>query len=126
MSEVYAGTVVEVSSADDLWVNVDICFDNLLKKQRVRLSGVDAPRVTKEANDIVADSLRSYVRQLCMKPDDDFKPRQVRVHLLERRNASWIVRLEVRLPNGTLHDLNQDLIDRGYAYKKVIKDGGIE
>lgn len=104
------GEVLQVFSGDDLIVLVDLQVESLFKKQRVRLFGVDAPNAVRSKTETAAGQIRAYVRALC-------KNRKIELKVISRGAASWVVTAWVVTENG-LHNLNEDLIAQGYAYKR--------
>lgn len=106
--EVYEGTVLDVFSGDDLTVMIDLRVDDLHKKRRIRLHGVDTPNGTGAAASSEAGKLRAHVRQLCHR-------RRVRLTIMSKGMASWVAIVEV-LGSDAPHNINQDLINQGYAF----------
>jgi len=102
--------VVEVFSGDDLIVMVDLEVESLFKKQRVRLHGVDTPNAVRSGSETEAGKLRSYVKALC-------KGRKLQIEVKSRGVSSWVIVAWVITDSGE-HNLNEDLIDQGFGYKR--------
>jgi endonuclease YncB( thermonuclease family) len=106
----YVGEVREVFSGDDLVILVDLKVEDLWKRQRVRLHGVDTPNAVNAGAGTEAGKLRTYVRNLV-------KGRRVQVTIISKINNSWVAIVNVETPEG-LHNLNDDLIGQGYRYQQ--------
>lgn len=104
------GEVLQVFSGDDLIVLVDLQVEDLFKKQRVRLHGVDAPNAVRSGAETAAGQIRAYVKALC-------KGKKIELQVISRGASSWVVVAWV-LGDGEPHNLNEDLIAQGYAYKR--------
>jgi len=111
---VYAVQIEEVRSGDDLIVLVNLGVDNLHKRVRVRLAGVDTPDAYKVAAQTEAGQLRDTVRRL-VRGTCFIKVRR-------QTSASWLVELLV-VPAGAapedpmnLLNVNTWLIERGYGF----------
>lgn len=102
--------VREVFSGDDLMALIDLGVDNLWKKQRVRLAGVDTPNAVKAAGDTEAGQIRRYVRTMV-------KNRRAKLSVVNKFNNSWVVVLHVETGEGWVN-VNQHLIDKGYVFNK--------
>lgn len=112
---VYPCEVREVFSADDLIALVDLGVENLWKRQRIRLSGVDTPNAINATGDTEAGQLRSYVRNLT-------RGRKGKLTVVSRNTSSWVIVLEVETPEGVVN-VNDHLISKGYTFKKVNPHG---
>lgn len=108
--EVYDGRIDEVFSGDDLIAMLDLKFEGLHKRVRIRLHGVDTPNGMGNPGDSEAGKIRQYVRQLCHK-------KQVRVTVVTKYVTNWIAIVEV-IDGGLLHNVNSDLIQKGYIYNR--------
>lgn len=106
----YVCEVREVFSGDDLIALVDLGVENLWKRQRIRLSGVDTPPAINATGDTEAGQLRSYVRALT-------RGRKGKMTVINRNANSWVVILSVDTPEGEVN-INELLISRGYQFKK--------
>lgn len=106
----YACEVREVFSGDDLIALVDLGVENLWKRQRIRLAGVDTPPAINATGSTEAGQLRSYVRMLT-------RGRKGRLSLVSRNANSWVVTLVVETPEGPVN-VNDILIARGYEFKR--------
>lgn len=101
--------VKEVHSGDDLILLVDLGIDNLYKKIRARLCGVDTPDAYKADPSTEAGKVRDYVKTLV-------KNRRCYIEVHSERKNSWLVTLFIEQGN-TLSCLNKLLIDDGYVYQ---------
>ncbi len=89
----YIVEVHDVFSGDDLVVLVDLGVEDLWKRQRVRLAGVDTPNAVNAGPDTEAGKLRSYVRNLV-------RGRKAKLRVISRGANSWVVVLLVETPEG--------------------------
>lgn len=103
--------VREVFSGDDLIALVDLGVENLWKKQRIRLSGVDTPNAINATGDTEAGQLRSLVRAMV-------RGRKGRLTIISRTTNSWICTLVVETPEGTVN-VNDFLVAKGYQFKRA-------
>lgn len=106
----YFAEVREVFSGDDLVVMVDLGVEGLWKKQRIRLAGVDTPNAIGAGTDTEAGKVRTYVRGLV-------RGQRVKLEIVNRVSSSWVVVLHVETPTGLLN-LNEDLIQKGFKFKR--------
>lgn len=104
--------VREVFSGDDLIALIDLGVENLWKKQRIRLSGVDTPTAINAAGDTEAGKLRSYVRTLT-------RHRKAKLRIISRNASSMVVVLLIESPEGWIN-VNDILIERGYQFKTKV------
>jgi endonuclease YncB( thermonuclease family) len=107
---VYFCEVREVFSGDDLIALVDLGVENLWKRQRLRLAGVDTPPAINALGDTEAGKLRSFVRTLV-------RGRRAQITIVSRNTNSWVVALVVETHEGW-QNVNDILIARGYEFKK--------
>ncbi len=105
----YRGEVRDVFSGDDLVVMVDLGAEDLWKRQRVRLHGVDTPNGMSSAPGSSAGQIRTYVRNLV-------KGKKVRIEVVKRTTNSWVSIVVVETPTGD-HNLNEDLIAKGFKHQ---------
>lgn len=108
MIEVYEGEVTDVYSGDDLIVMVDLGVEDLYKRRRIRLHGVDAPNGIGASSQTKAGKVRAYVRHLCER-------KRVRLTVVSKNLRSWVAVVEV-LGSGEPHNINQDLIAQGFKF----------
>ena len=102
--------VREVFSGDDLIALVDLEIENLWKRQRLRLHGVDTPPAINASGDTEAGQIRSYVRGLT-------RARKAKITVVNRNTNSWVVTLVVDTPEGPVN-VNELLVARGYQFTK--------
>lgn len=107
----YSCEVREVFSGDDLIALVDLGVENLWKRQRIRLSGVDTPNAINANGDTEAGKIRSYVRALT-------RGRKGKLTVETRNTNSWVVTLVVDTPDGSVN-VNEYLISQGYQFKRA-------
>lgn len=112
---VYSCEVREVFSGDDLVALVDLGVEDLWKRQRIRLSGVDTPNAINATGDSEAGLIRSYVRNLT-------RGRKGKLTIVSKNTSSWVVVLEVETPDGVVN-VNDHLISKGYTFKKAEPHG---
>lgn len=110
MTNEYSCEVREVFSGDDLVVYIDLGVENLLKRQRVRLAGVDTPPAINASGDTEAGQIRKYVRDLT-------KGKKARLTVVTRNANSWVCQLFVLAPEGEF-SINEVLIAKGYKFEK--------
>lgn len=109
-NEEYRGKVVDVFSGDDLMIMLDLGVDDLHKKKRVRLSGVDAPNAVHEPDDSEAGKVRRIVRDLS-------RERECTVQVTNKIGNSWVAVVLIHTRDTTIN-LNELLIARGYQFKR--------
>lgn len=109
-AQTYDAEVREVFSGDDLVLMVDLRVEDLWKRQRVRLAGVDTPNAISAGADTEAGKVRSYVRSLV-------KGKRVQIAVKTRSANSWVVELYVDTPSGLLN-VNEDLISKGFKFQR--------
>ena len=107
----YAVSVEEVRSGDDLILLVDLGTDNLFKKVRARLRGVDTPDAYKAGPDTDAGKIREEVRKLTRN--------KCEINVSARNPTSWIVELFLVDKESARLSLNQFLIERGFVYREA-------
>lgn len=107
----YKAKIVDVFSGDDLIVMVELGVEDLYKRQRIRLHGVDTPNAIGAAADTEAGQVRSYVRSLVRD-----KPLNIKVQF--RGANSWVAIVEVETQEGVTINLNEELVNQGYAFKR--------
>lgn len=105
----YVCEVREVFSGDDLIVLVDLGVENLWKRQRVRLSGVDTPNAIAAREDTEAGNVRREIRMLA-------RGKKAKLTVVSRNMSSWVVTLVVHTPEGDVN-VNEKLIAAGYEFK---------
>jgi endonuclease YncB( thermonuclease family) len=108
--EVYEGQVLDVFSADDLMVMLDLGVDDLHKRMRIRLHGVDTPNGLGSPKGTEAGELRRKIRELCYK-------QKIKVTVISKAVSSWVAVVEVKTSTG-LFNVNADLIAQGYVFKR--------
>ena len=101
--------VLEVHSGDDLILMVDLGVDDLFKKVRARLFGVDTPDAYKADSTTEAGKIREDVRKTVVSRD-------CYVDVNKVNSSGWVVTLHV-IKDGTDLNLNTHLADMGYIYK---------
>lgn len=113
----FSAQLVVALSGDDLVVLLDLGVEDLYKRQRVRLKGVDTPSAINKDIDTDAGRLRAEVQGL-------LKGRELIITVVNRGAVSWVVDLHYLDPGGCKKHLNKALIDMGYEYKRG-EDGDI-
>lgn len=106
----YSCEVREVFSGDDLIALVDLGVENLWKRQRIRLAGVDTPTAINANGDTEAGKIRSKVRTMT-------RGRKATVTVISRNANSWVVTLVVETTEGVVN-INEFLIAQGYEFKR--------
>lgn len=106
----YEAEVKEVFSGDDLILMIDLGVDNLHKRARVRLHGVDTPSAIRAGADTEAGKVRAYVRNL-------IRDKRVTLTVVSRAENSWVGIIEYEV-SGTLFNLNDDLMAQGFKFKR--------
>lgn len=101
--------VLEVHSGDDLILMVDLGVDDLFKKVRARLFGVDTPDAYKADSTTEAGKIREDVRKTVVSRD-------CYVDVNKVNSSGWVVTLHV-IKDGTDLNLNSHLAEMGYIYK---------
>ena len=112
----YKARVLEVISGDDLFLLVELGIDDLYKRVRARLHGVDTPDAYKSGESTEAGKIRNEVRKITKA-----KPCRIEVHLQGR--GGWVVTLFVK-GDGDVGEinLNESLLRRGFVYDPKKKE----
>lgn len=109
-NESYKGEVKDVYSGDDLLVMLDLGVDDLHKKKRVRLAGVDTPNAVHEPDDSEAGKVRTFVKGLVQN-------RACTLQVTSKIGGSWVGVLIIHARDTDIN-LNDLLIARGYQFKR--------
>jgi hypothetical protein len=105
---VYDARVEEVHSGDDFILLVELGVDNLFKKIRARLHGVDAPNAYRAGPDTEAGVVRDEVRAMCAQG-------KCRISVVSEGKGGWVVRLYVQSGEQDIC-VNDVLRDKGYIF----------
>ena len=111
----FSATVDQVTSGDDIVLFVDLKIDDLYKKVRARLEGVDTPDAYKANRDSDAGKIREQVRSLTRNNECT-----IQVH--NQGRGGWKVTLIVHTSDGDVN-LNDLLRKQGYVYPRESNDG---
>lgn len=106
------GRILRTVSGDDMTMMVDLGVDDLFKRVRIRLHGVDTPSGFQAPPDSPGGVVRDQVRSLV-----DNKECKIRV--LVQSKGGWIVDLFVPTSAGTEIHLNQHLRDQGHVFLRT-------
>lgn len=104
----YSARVMEVISGDDLVLMVDLGIDDLYKRVRARLQGVDTPDAYRKPDDEIAGRVRNEVRKLT-------KGKQCRIEVHAQGKGGWVVTLHIAQDESEF-DLNAFLREKGYVF----------
>ncbi len=110
----FSAEIRDVYSGDDLMAMVELGVDDLYKKKRIRLYGVDTPNGVGCGPDTEAGKVRSWVL-------DMVKKRRVTLTVISQTNNSWICKVEVHCTSPTSNyvvDLNEALIAKGFKFNR--------
>ena len=109
---------MEVISGDDLVLMVDLNIDDLFKRVRARLQGVDTPDAYHSKGDTIAGELRAEVRKLT-------KNKQCSIDVHSMGKGGWVVTLYIHTPEAESLNLNEMLKERGFVFelKETVKNG---
>ena len=108
---VFKAEAIDIFSGDDLTVMVDLGVEGLYKKQRIRLAGVDTPNAVGVGPETEAGRLRTHVRNIVRR-------KELTIYVKTRGANVWAATVEVDNGDGTVTNLNDDLIAQGYSYKR--------
>jgi len=111
-----SGRVIRTVSGDDMTMMVDLGVDDLYKKVRIRLSGVDTPTGFQASPDSPGGLVRDAVRGLV-------ENRECTIRVGVQNKSGWIVDLFVPTAAGTILHLNQHLRDQGYVFRRPQGNG---
>jgi hypothetical protein len=111
---VYSVKVEEVHSGDDLILMVDLGIDNLYKRVRVRLAGVDCPDAYRAAPETEAGRVRDAVREITRGEC------RAKVHQQGGRGG-WLVTLLYKTSEGVFTSINDQLVTEGHVYTSHIQ-----
>ena len=108
----YSVKVLDVRSGDDLILMVDIGFDNLYKRVRARLKGVDTPNATPDGGipSEEAKNVQQYVKQKISS-----RPAFADLHGITRRGW-WLITLYVQISDTELYSINSMLKKEGHTF----------
>jgi hypothetical protein len=112
VTKTYNAKVEEVHSGDDLILMVDLGHDNLFKRVRVRLQGVDTPDAYKADASTEAGKVRDTVRGMT-------KDRKCIIKVHSNRRGGWIVTLHVNTKDSEFVDLNNHLRSMGFIFSSA-------
>lgn len=106
----YMAVVTEVMSGDDVQLLVDLGIDDLYKKVRARLKGVDTPDAFKAGHGTEAGNVRDMVKGMV-------KDKECTIILHRETKGGWIISLfqEDLRPTTCVNDL---LIQEGHVFVK--------
>lgn len=105
---VYDAKIEEVHSGDDFILMVELGVDNLYKRVRTRLHGVDAPNAYKATPDTEAGIVRDEVRGMVAHG-------KCRIAVISEGKGGWVVRLYVSTGDGETC-VNDVLREKGYVF----------
>ena len=108
-NDIYRGRVTEVFSGDDLITMIDLGAEDLVKRVRIRLEGVDTPNAVRSAPNTSAGKIRSYVSAATKNRDCSFEV------FARPRHNTWVARVTIHRKEGDIN-LNQELINQGYKF----------
>lgn len=106
----YTCEVRDVFSGDDLVVLVDLGVEDLWKKQRVRLHGVDTPNAVHADEDTEAGRVRKHIRQLA-------RNKRGILTVISQNRGSWVCVVVIESAEGAIN-LNELLKSQGYVFKR--------
>lgn len=106
----YSAEVKDVFSGDDLVLYVALGVDDLYKRKRVRLHGVDTPNAVGQGPDTEAGKIRNFVMSLLQR-------RTLTLTVVSLMRTGWIGVVEVETPQGLLN-LNEILIGMGFKFNR--------
>lgn len=104
----YECKVMEVISGDDLILLVDLNVEDLFKRVRARLRGVDTPSAYRQDGNVEAGRVRADVRKMTAK-------KQCRIDVHSQGRGGWVVTLFVQSGDEEM-ELNGALRDMGFIY----------
>ena len=106
--------VEEVHSGDDIVMMVNLGIDNLFKRVRARLAGVDCPDAYRASPETDAGRIRDRVREITRGDC------RVIVHQQGGRGG-WLITLLFKDTTQAWVNLNELLISEGYVYTAHIQ-----
>ena len=107
----YKAEVLEIHSGDDLTLMVDLGIDNLHKRVRCRLRGVDTPDAFKAEEDSDAIRIKGTV-------ETRLKGKLVVIDVHRCGRGGWVVTMKIPMGNGKLQNINDMLMSMGYVYER--------
>ena len=120
----YSARVTQAISGDDLMTFVELVTDDLYKKVRVRLDGVDTPDGYKQPKSTPAGAIREEVYGLAHGKD-------CKMDVVKQSRKYWIVILHIPQEGGGFMNLNEYLKEKGFTYprdksnaQKKVSQGG--
>ena len=106
--------VEEVHSGDDLVLMVNLGVDNLYKRVRARLFGIDTPDAYKADSTTEAGKVRDWVKNLVLG-------KSCHVELHSFKKGGWIVTLFVTEPGREPVNVNKLLHESGFVFNRGIQ-----
>ncbi|MCK5307015.1 MAG: hypothetical protein KAJ73_00250 [Zetaproteobacteria bacterium] len=106
----FQADVLEVRSGDDLIAMVALGIDELYKKVRVRLAGVDTPDAFQEGASTDAGKIRDKVKSL-------INGKKCTLEVLSTRRGGWRATLLLTDSSGKTVNVNAMLQEMGYVYR---------
>lgn len=106
----FQAEILEVRSGDDLIAMVALGIDDLHKKVRVRLAGVDTPDAFQEGASTDAGRIRDKVKSL-------IKGKKCTLEVLSTRRGGWRSTLLLTDSSGKTVNVNTMLQEMGYVYR---------
>ncbi len=109
----YRAEVVSVYDGDTCRVNIDLGFNTMLKNEKIRLSGINAPELRgseREEGLKSRDYLRTLIlgKQIYLETEKDKKGKYGRY-----LGTIWVVN-----ESGLYENVNEKLVKNGYAIHK--------
>lgn len=114
----YPVTVEDVRSGDDLIVLVELGIDDLYKKVRCRLRGVDTPDAYKASRETLAGQIRTEVRRITLE-------HKCKIIVSAMNRNGWIVDLIIMPKDDVPVNVNELLMQRGYVYNHMKDDSNV-
>jgi len=106
--------VEQVISGDDILCLVELAIDDLYKKVRCRLDGVDTPDGYRQERSTAAGEVRNEVRKM-------LKGQQCSIKLISASRKDWKVIFYIH-KGDEMFNLNEYLQSKGYVYQQDSKD----
>jgi hypothetical protein len=106
---IYEARVMDVISGDDLVLMVDLGVEDLFKRIRARLHGVDTPDAYRADSDTEAGAVRNDVRKIT-------RGKKCRIEVHAQGRGGWVVTLYI-LDDSDSVCLNQLLMEKGFVYQ---------
>ena len=106
----YRARVVDVYDGDTCRVDIDLGFNTFLRREKIRLSGINAPELRGKEREAGLKS-RDYLRELILDKDIYLETEKDR----KGKYGRYLGTIWVKDENNRYINVNEKLVQEGYA-----------